>query len=307
MSVNCIVCNTLSEDNFIKVKELQLGLQEEFTYQICNNCGSAMLLNAPVDMGKYYPNEDYYSFTLKVDVKDKPDFLRSIKSSYLLFNKHKILGRLLSIGYKMPEHYEWMKYTKTKYDDAILDVGTGNGSLLVKLNEIGFTNLTGIDPFLNESKDYGNIKIHKKSIDDVVEMYDTVMLHHALEHVFEPKKVLQKVKEILKPGGSCLIRIPIMGNYGWQQYNNNWCGLDAPRHIFIPSEKGLKLMAEEAGFSQEDDNMFICGIEHIQKLLEAEREACANVCLDLAKWHSETVMAAFESAADAIKARGSND
>jgi hypothetical protein len=66
-------------------------------------------------------------------------------------------------------------------------------------------------------------------------------------------------------------------------------------------------MAEEAGFSQEDDNMFICGIEHIQKLLEAEREACAAVCLDLAKWHSETVMAAFESAADSIKARGSND
>ena len=66
-------------------------------------------------------------------------------------------------------------------------------------------------------------------------------------------------------------------------------------------------MAEEAGFSQEDDNMFICGIEHIQKLLEAEREACAAVCLDLAKWHSEIVMAAFESAADAIKARGSND
>jgi hypothetical protein len=38
-----------------------------------------------------------------------------------------------------------------------------------------------------------------------------------------------------------------------------------------------------------------------------EREACATVCLDLAKWHSETVMAAFETAADAIKARGSND
>ena len=66
-------------------------------------------------------------------------------------------------------------------------------------------------------------------------------------------------------------------------------------------------MAEEAGFSQEDDNIFICGIEHIQKLLEAEREACAAVCLDLAKWHSETVMSAFESAADAIKAKGSND
>jgi hypothetical protein len=29
----------------------------------------------------------------------------------------------------------------------------------------------------------------------------------------------------------------------------------------------------EAGFSQEDDDIFVCGIEHIKKLLEIEREA----------------------------------
>ena len=38
-----------------------------------------------------------------------------------------------------------------------------------------------------------------------------------------------------------------------------------------------------------------------------EREACANVCLDLTAWHSKLAIAAFESAADAIKARGNND
>ena len=38
-----------------------------------------------------------------------------------------------------------------------------------------------------------------------------------------------------------------------------------------------------------------------------EREACANVCLDLSAWHSKLAIAAFESAADAIKARGNND
>ena len=63
-------------------------------------------------------------------------------------------------------------------------------------------------------------------------------------------------------------------------------------------------MALDAGFTQEDDDIFICGIEHINKLLSAEREECANVCLDLAKWHSETVVAAYESAHDAIQFRG---
>ena len=37
-------------------------------------------------------------------------------------------------------------------------------------------------------------------------------------------------------------------------------------------------IAKEAGFWQEEDDIFICGIEHIAKLLMAEREACAKVC-----------------------------
>ena len=59
----------------------------------------------------------------------------------------------------------------------------------------------------------------------------------------------------------------------------------------------------EAGFWQEEDDIFICGIEHIVKLLEAEREACAKLCEDLTEWHSKTVIAALDSAAENIRAR----
>jgi hypothetical protein len=46
-------------------------------------------------------------------------------------------------------------------------------------------------------------------------------------------------------------------------------------------------MAEEAGFSQEDDNMFICGIEHIQKLLEIQREASAKLCQESDRYRGD--------------------
>jgi hypothetical protein len=36
----------------------------------------------------------------------------------------------------------------------------------------------------------------------------------------------------------------------------------------------------------------------------AEREACAKLCEEMAKWHSDVVTAAYETAADAIRARG---
>ena len=63
-------------------------------------------------------------------------------------------------------------------------------------------------------------------------------------------------------------------------------------------------MAIDAGFTQEDDDIFVCGIEHIQKLLEIEREACANVCEELANdaYNNEDLI--YEQAAKAIRARG---
>lgn len=48
-------------------------------------------------------------------------------------------------------------------------------------------------------------------------------------------------------------------------------------------------------------------VKLVNDAIAIERDACANVCLDLTAWHSKLAIAAFESAADAIKARGNND
>ena len=48
-------------------------------------------------------------------------------------------------------------------------------------------------------------------------------------------------------------------------------------------------------------------VKLVNDAIAIERGACANVCLDLTAWHSKLAIAAFESAADAIKARGNND
>jgi hypothetical protein len=57
-------------------------------------------------------------------------------------------------------------------------------------------------------------------------------------------------------------------------------------------------LAEKAGFSQEDDNMFICGIEHIKKLLGIEREACAEIAEKHFTYYG------YQYIADDIRARG---
>jgi len=244
----CKVCGNTNNNQLHHIKEMQLGLREMFTYMECGNCGLMQLQNIPADLGKYYPNEGYYSFNLGLDVRQKADTLRRIKASYLIYGKNKLLGSLLSIGYKAPGYYGWMKNAGVKYDDAILDVGTGNGSLLLSLFKIGFTNLTGIDPFIVKDQQYGSINIYKKNIFEVTQQFDLIMLHHAFEHMDEPLKVLLQLNKLIKKGKCVLIRTPVMGMYSWKKYGVHWMDLDAPRHIIIHSLKSMEMLAAQSGF-----------------------------------------------------------
>ncbi|MBK7561864.1 MAG: class I SAM-dependent methyltransferase [Chitinophagaceae bacterium] len=197
MSTACIICHNTSNNRLFSIKELQLGLGEEFSYQLCGHCGSMQLLNPPIDFAGYYPTEDYYSFSTTLKKLKKPGYLRLAKTRYLLYGKNKLTGSLLSIGYSLPEYYTWMLHTKAQLNDAILDVGCGSGMLLGKLYKMGFTDLTGIDPFIKQEQDYGAIKILKKEIDAVDGRFDVVMMHHALEHMADPLQALKKAWSLL--------------------------------------------------------------------------------------------------------------
>ena len=154
----------------------------------------------------------------------------------------------MSFGYKKPDYYSWVKIPQVKYDDSILDAGTGNGSLLLSLYKIGFTNLTGIDPFIEQDRQYGPVNIFRKSIFETEGQFDFIMLHHSFEHMDEPLKVLLQLNKLLKKDKCLLIRTPVMGMYSWHKYKERWMDLDAPRHIIIHSLKSMELLANQAGF-----------------------------------------------------------
>lgn len=45
-------------------------------------------------------------------------------------------------------------------------------------------------------------------------------------------------------------------------------------------------------------------VDLLEEAIAVEREQCAQLCEEMAKWHSKEVVAAYESAAEAIRARG---
>jgi hypothetical protein len=79
---------------------------------------------------------------------------------------------------------------------------------------------------------------------------------------------------------------------GWGATENQWRSLEACAALVVAAERERKAWDAEYWTAYEQD------------VAAAEREACAKLCEDLAKWCSETVAAAFESAAEEIRMRG---
>src|SRR5215208_1811208 len=100
--MNCIICSNDQNNQTFIVRELQLGLGDEFNYQLCGDCGTMQLLDPPADFSKYYPNEDYYSFKLEMKELKPPGYLRTSKTRHLLYGATNLAGSVLSIGSKQP-------------------------------------------------------------------------------------------------------------------------------------------------------------------------------------------------------------
>jgi SAM-dependent methyltransferase len=160
-----------------------------------------------------------------------------------------LLGNLLLKKFGSPVYVERMKIAGVAFNDSILDVGCGQGILLHKMKESGFENVIGIDPFIDETIPYKNgLIILKKDFSDMDGLYDLVMYNHSFEHMQNPFEVMKKSNELLKLNKTLLIRIPVADSFAFNHYNENWCSLDAPRHLYLHTKKSIEILAKSSGF-----------------------------------------------------------
>ncbi len=247
----CKVCENSKNNRQFIAQEFQLGLMDEFEYFECSICGCVQIKEIPEDMDRYYP-QDYYSFNA-IKPSDS-SFIKNILfrvskfGMYCKINNNNFLANF--IGNKIYPYHPWIAKGLIDYNSSILDVGCGDGNLLCKLNKFGFKDLTGVDPFISETINYNNgLVIYKKTIYELTDQYDFIMLHHSYEHMDNPIGVLKQIYQLLKPGASVLIRIPLAGSYSWRKYGRYWVQLDAPRHFFLHTVKSIAILAEKTNLT----------------------------------------------------------
>jgi SAM-dependent methyltransferase len=82
------------------------------------------------------------------------------------------------------------------------------------------------------------------------ESFDVITCFDVLEHLYEPLKVMAKVREWLKPGGVFYVQVPNIDSAEARLFGTYWHGLELPRHLFHYSPGSLKFLAESVGLSE---------------------------------------------------------
>jgi len=135
----------------------------------------------------------------------------------------------------------------------VLDVGSGNGEFLVRARTLGW-HAYGIDPddaAVSASRDLGLVVCQGFADCAAPELggtFDVVTLRHAIEHVPVPADDLRHCLGRLRPGGMLWLAWPNPCGLGARLFGSAWRGLEAPRHLCIPSADAMRGMLLAAGF-----------------------------------------------------------
>jgi 2-polyprenyl-3-methyl-5-hydroxy-6-metoxy-1,4-benzoquinol methylase len=135
----------------------------------------------------------------------------------------------------------------------LLDVGCGSGTLLSLLKRRGFR-VRGVD-FSSEAaaiaKSENDVEVAVGSLEEVQfpdRSFDVVTLFHVMEHVTNPRLVLNEVSRILRPKGAVILQVPNIESWQFKVFGAQWYGLDIPRHVIDYSKSSMLKLLSDSGF-----------------------------------------------------------
>jgi SAM-dependent methyltransferase len=145
----------------------------------------------------------------------------------------------------------------------ILDVGCGDGKFLWALDAQRWEK-SGVeasrDTVTMVAKHMPSIHLIAGSIDSEelnVNTHDAITFWHVLEHLPQPRKVLRRAHDLLRPGGWLFISLPDIDSLQARLFRQNWYPFgDVPRHIFHFSRRSLDLLLNEAGMTVQGHRLF---------------------------------------------------
>lgn len=235
--IKCDICGGDKCKILFKSRDYRFGRKETFNVVQCNECKLIYINPRP---------------TAKA-------MLNLYKAYYTPIDKNYILPNLETQKVRIILKTIWHRYLGKYHDDLIkriqgriLDIGCGNGNLLLPLKQRGrgvygteinpinakYCNKIGLNVFCG--------MLEEANFDG--EFFDTVILSQVIEHLPSPKKTLKEIYRILKPKGELYIFCPNYGSYLSRLFGKYWHGWHTPFHLYSFTIRTIKSLANDVNF-----------------------------------------------------------
>ena len=236
----------------------------------CTNPGCRMVWLDPMPLEKdiHKAYDDYQiSSQLTTDIREQhiPGFYRAMQKGYWAErygygraeNWQERLG-----GKAVKLHRGWKEaldvnvfYSRNLHGGRLLEIGCGAGRQLKLMQDLGWQ-VEGIDADLRvvELARKKGLKVSHGYVYDqqyADETFNTIILNHVIEHVFELDRFLPELYRILKKGGRLVMLTPNLESLGSRMYRNFVDSImDTPRHLYVFTGDSLRLMGQNARFER---------------------------------------------------------
>jgi 2-polyprenyl-3-methyl-5-hydroxy-6-metoxy-1,4-benzoquinol methylase len=229
-------------------------------YWFCSNCRSMYLDPRPSisSIGRAYSN--YYTHGNEVSDECKYPSFRLRLRNECMFHWFRIDGEprlhlrfgmyLRILKPLLPRKFPLDQLMELRKGD-LLDVGCGSGELILAAQAIGWR-VQGIeiDQQAVDTACRKGLSVQRGSFEAIRKYpsaFDCVVCSHVIEHVHNPRELLSDLTNSLKTGGRLFIAYPNPNSCIRLRFGRYWRGLEAPRHLCLPSFESLTSHLEALG------------------------------------------------------------
>lgn len=244
----CPVCRHTALTNYFICKDHSVS-GESFALTKCAKCELVFTNPRPSIKGlsKYYESENYISHSNKSN--NLINLAYKIVRQYTLFRKIKLIN----------------EYTK---DKKLLDFGCGTGEFLKKCQKQNFQ-VTGYEPnelARRQTRQKGIELI--ESIENNKHKFDIITAWHVVEHLPDLINDMKHLRKILKKDGVMFIAVPNLSSLDAKHYQENWAGLDVPRHLYHFTQKSFHSLLSQTKLKLIDIKPMIFDSYYVSMLSE---------------------------------------